>query len=179
MDLDGDFDLLNRNPVAGRVWLYENIGTPQSAQMVLADTNLYGLDLLAGQPEAGDLDGDGDLDILNGFFDGGMHFLRNITGEVSAPPPVQRHPRAGLQISLGPNPANPFVVASFELRVASHISLEVFDMRGRRVAELASGFHLPGEYRYVWDATHDAAGVYLIRLQTPEAVQSEKVVVLK
>jgi hypothetical protein len=59
------------------------------------------------------------------------------------------------------------------------MSLDVFDLLGRRVAELASGFHLPGEYRYVWDASHNAAGVYFIRLRAGEERIIEKIVILK
>ena len=108
-----------------------------------------------------------------------MMFFHNITGEVSAPPPVQRHPQVGLQISLGPNPANPLTIISCQLPAASNLSLEVFDLLGRRVAELASGFHLPGEYRYVWDAGNRAAGMYIIRLQTPQSLQSAKLIMVK
>ena len=59
------------------------------------------------------------------------------------------------------------------------MSLDVFDLLGRRVAELASGFHLPGEYRYVWDAAGQAAGMYFVRLSAGEARLIEKVVLLK
>ncbi|HEX7343049.1 MAG TPA: hypothetical protein VF398_02210 [bacterium] len=82
-------------------------------------------------------------------------------------------------LSLGPNPANPFVVASFELRVASNMSLDIFDICGRKIAELASGFHLAGEYRYVWDAGDRAAGMYIFCLKTGVQSVSEKLVIVK
>jgi len=44
---------------------------------------------------------------------------------------------------------------------------------------LASGFHLPGEYRYVWDAGGRAAGMYFVRLRAGEQRVIEKVVMLK
>jgi hypothetical protein len=59
------------------------------------------------------------------------------------------------------------------------MSLDVFDLLGRRVAELASGFHLPGEYRYVWDAGNRAAGMYIIRLKTPQQSLAEKLTIIK
>ncbi|HEX7343266.1 MAG TPA: FG-GAP-like repeat-containing protein [bacterium] len=178
IDDDGDLDLFLSNGIQLRNYL--NMGTPQVAQMVWQTDNFLGEDHLSfGSLDIFDVDADSDGDFFLTTGSAGMVFYRNITGEASAPPPVQRHPQAGLQISLGPNPANPFVVASFELRVASNMSLDVFDLLGRRVAELASGFHLPGEYRYVWDAGNRAAGMYIIRLKTPQQSLAEKLTIIK
>ena len=182
-DVDDDSDLdLFCGMLWGwnQLWFYRNVGTPQNAQMVMETQTFLG----AGSKhftgvDIFDIDQDGDGDFLMSTYNGGMVFYRNITGEVSAPPPVQRHPSAGLQISLGPNPANPFVVASFELRVASNMSLDIFDICGRKIVELASGFHLPGEYRYVWDASKNASGIYIIRLETPQESLSEKLTIVK
>jgi hypothetical protein len=44
---------------------------------------------------------------------------------------------------------------------------------------LASGFHLPGEYRYVWDAGNRAAGMYFVRLRAGEEKHFEKLLLLK
>ncbi|HEX7343079.1 MAG TPA: T9SS type A sorting domain-containing protein, partial [bacterium] len=63
--------------------------------------------------------------------------------------------------------------------VPSNISLQVFDISGRMVVELASGFHLPGEYRYVWDASDRAAGMYFVRLRAEEYASIQKMVLLK
>ena len=135
--------------------------------------------MILAAPYVVDIDSDNDLDAFVGIQNEGILFFRNITGEASAPPPVQRHPRAGLQISLGPNPANPITVVSCQFLVPSNISLQVFDISGRMVAELASGFHLPGEYRYVWDASGKAAGMYILRLRTGDRSVSDKLVLLK
>ncbi len=82
-------------------------------------------------------------------------------------------------LSLVPNPANPVTVIRCQLPMASNISLEVFDISGRKLVDLASGFHLPGEYRYVWDASGRAAGMYFVRLRVGEVGYSEKLVILK
>ena len=49
----------------------------------------------------------------------------------------------------------------------------------RKLVELASGFHLPGEYRYVWAASGRAAGVYFVRLRAGEERMIEKLVMIK
>ncbi len=184
IDEDGDLDLFLLNENYNLLSFYRNVGTAQNAAMQLVTHQFFGSEvelLYPGGIDYVDIDFDGDGDFIFSGYRGGMMFFRNITGDTSAvaPPPVYRHPQSGLQISLGPNPANPFVVASFELRVASNMSLEVFDLLGRRVAELASGFHLPGEYRYVWDAGNRAAGMYFIHLRAGEERVFEKVVMVK
>ena len=187
-DIDDDGDLDYFITVANWsnddfVGFYLNTGTPQVPNFVF-QTNTF-LQLEGGKfvlegIDIVDIDHDGDGDFFLGTsFSGGMLFFRNITGEASAPPPVLRHPRAGLQISLGPNPANPLTVIRCQLPVASNISLEVFDISGRKLVELASGFHLPGEYRYVWDASGRAAGMYVVRLKTGRETVGEKLVILK
>jgi len=185
IDNDGDLDMFGVPTgfdIFNWVWFYRNVGSSQNPQFELVTQEL--LPLERQEKFSGidffDIDGDGDGDILLSVgYDGGMYFFRNITGEASAPPPVERHPRAGLQISLGPNPANPITVISCKMQVASQISLEVFDISGRKLVELASGFHLPGEYRYVWDAGDRAAGMYFVRLKTPQQSLSEKLTIIK
>ncbi len=182
LDEDGDLDLLMSNLLDTNLRFYRNTGTPQSPSMSFeTDSLLSGQNIYSACPCLVDIDLDNDLDLFVGDGYGGIMFFRNTTGDTSAvsPPPVYRHPQAGLQISLGPNPANPFVAASFELRAASQISLEIFDISGRKLVELASGFHLPGEYRYVWDASSRAAGIYFVRLRAGEEWVIEKVVLLK
>jgi hypothetical protein len=182
IDEDGDLDLfLACWNEMHQMWFLRNVGTAQNAQLVLETQTFLGDSgsVYFNEFDVFDIDNDGDGDFLISTTFGGMVFYRNITGEVSAPPPVERHPQAGLQISLGPNPANPLTVISCQLPVASNISLEVFDISGRKLVELASGFHLPGEYRYVWDASSRAAGMYLIRLWAGESVGVEKIVLLK
>jgi len=179
-DADPDLFLLNEN--YNLLSFYQNVGTPQNASMQLVTTQFFGSDaelLNPGGIDYFDVDADGDGDFIFSGGRGGMMFFRNITGEVSAPPPVYRHPQAGLQISLGPNPANPLTVVSCQFPVPSNISLQVFDISGRMVVELASGFHLPGEYRYVWDASGRAAGMYFVRLKTPQQSLSEKLTIIK
>ncbi len=141
MDQDEDFDLLAGENTFGRVEFWKNEGTPQNAQMVLADSNFCDMEIYGPKPTAADLDNDGDMDLLVGSVDGGIYFFRNVTGETPAvPPPLPRTaPYRGPVLEVGPNPANPVTIFSFELRDASSVSLEVYDVSGRKVAELLSG----------------------------------------
>jgi hypothetical protein len=44
------------------------------------------------------------------------------------------------------------------------VSLEVIDLRGRRVATIAQGLMAAGNHDFVWDARALASGIYFARL---------------
>jgi hypothetical protein len=53
-----------------------------------------------------------------------------------------------------PNPFNPATTIHYQLRNQSQVSIEVFDVAGRRVGLLADGVQQPGEYRVNFDASN-------------------------
>lgn len=68
-----------------------------------------------------------------------------------------------------PNPFNPKTVISYQLPVASKVSLKVYDVLGREVATLVDGMKDAGAYSATFDGARLASGVYIMRLSaTPE-----------
>ena len=76
------------------------------------------------------------------------------------------------ELKLWPSAPNPFRTTTefrFSLPARGHARLVVYDVRGRRVAQLADGEREEGEHRIVWNGTDGAgervaSGVYLYRL---------------
>ena len=64
-----------------------------------------------------------------------------------------------------PNPFNPSTQINFDLPFAGQVSLVVYDLLGREVAALATGFHAAGHHSVTWDASRQSSGVYFYRLQ--------------
>ena len=74
--------------------------------------------------------------------------------------------------SLGqnyPNPFNPSTRLVYEIGQASFVTLEVYDVLGRRIAVLADGDRQPGTYHADWNAGNSAAGMYLAVLTARES----------
>ena len=63
-----------------------------------------------------------------------------------------------------PNPFNPSSIIRFQLNQNSNITLEVFDMIGRRVATLASGMMATGEHQVKFDGAGLSSGIYMYKL---------------
>ncbi|MBT3233025.1 MAG: T9SS type A sorting domain-containing protein [Calditrichaeota bacterium] len=78
-----------------------------------------------------------------------------------------------------PNPFNAQTVIPFALPIAGNTKLAVFDLSGRQIAELASGYHSAGNYEVAFDATGLSAGVYIYRLETSNFSSFKKVVLVK
>ncbi len=72
--------------------------------------------------------------------------------------------RSALALSAGPNPARERVTLGFTLAREGHARLEVFGLRGERIATLASGVLSPGRHAHTWDMGSLAPGVYHARL---------------
>ena len=78
-----------------------------------------------------------------------------------------------------PNPFNPETYITYALPKAGEVSLVVFDLRGRMVAQLVNGLMLAGYHSTNWDASRFASGIYFYRLQAGDLVQTRKMLLLK
>ncbi len=76
--------------------------------------------------------------------------------------------------SVFPNPFRDYAVVRFGLPRKSTIRLELFDSTGRLVGILAEGAYEAGYYQVGLPGSGLAAGLYWVRLRTPEAVRLQK-----
>ena len=81
-----------------------------------------------------------------------------------------------------PNPFNSTTMIRFGIPVAGEVELAVWDLSGKKVADLLTGWQpvLPaGYYEAVWNAAGVPAGVYLVKLQTKAEKLSRKVTLVR
>ncbi|TKJ37268.1 hypothetical protein CEE37_14260 [candidate division LCP-89 bacterium B3_LCP] len=78
-----------------------------------------------------------------------------------------------------PNPFNPVTTILFELPVATHVTLQVFDVQGRVVATLIDGWRTVGIHEVTFEASGLASGVYLYSMSAGNFEGSGKMILLK
>jgi len=78
-----------------------------------------------------------------------------------------------------PNPFNSSTTIAFSLPIAEWASLTIFDLCGRRVADLVTGYLPAGVHRVAFDASRYASGVYFYHLNTPQFAQTRKMQIIK
>lgn len=78
-----------------------------------------------------------------------------------------------------PNPFNPATSIRFDLPERSNVSLEVFDITGRRVALLASGDHTAGTHTVSFDASGLSSGIYFYHLQADNFLDTRHMTLVK
>ena len=101
---------------------------------------------------------------------------------VSAPPPS--HTASLVQVRVVPNPFNPRTRVDFELSRSAPVTVEVFDVRGRRLQRIELGTRAVGSHAWVWEGIDDAgqevgSGSYLIRVSTLDAALSSRAVLVR
>jgi hypothetical protein len=78
-----------------------------------------------------------------------------------------------------PNPFNPATRIRFELRDAGYVSLKVFDLLGKEVANLVSENRPAGAYDATWGAERFASGMYFYELRAGSFVDIKKMVLIR
>lgn len=74
-----------------------------------------------------------------------------------------------------PNPFNPSTLIGFSLPSTSAVTIEVFDLAGRKVATILNNkIHTSGTYSYQFDASNLSSGVYFYQLSTQDGFNSIK-----
>lgn len=78
-----------------------------------------------------------------------------------------------------PNPFNPSTTIQYNVPKRSYINLTVYNIIGQRVAVLVDGEKDAGFYSMEFNAANLPSGIYIYRLQSAEAVQTRKMILLK
>ncbi len=78
-----------------------------------------------------------------------------------------------------PNPFNPSTTIQYELSEPTHVSLKVYDIAGREVANLVNEEKAAGSYNVRFDAGDLPSGTYFYRLHAGALVQTHRMVLLK
>ena len=99
-----------------------------------------------------------------------------VTGPVSSEPGTEA---SGASLGVGPNPAAVAVAVQYQLAASSGVRLTVHDALGRVVAVVALGARGAGAHEASVDASAWAPGVYVVRLDTPEAAVSRTLTVAR
>jgi len=83
-----------------------------------------------------------------------------------------------------PNPFNPTTSIRFFLPASGLIKLTVFDLKGQRIRQLSEGAFGLGDHEIQWDGMNDSghalpSGQYMYSLETPDGIQSKKMILLR
>ncbi len=78
-----------------------------------------------------------------------------------------------------PNPFNPTTTIEFTIAKTGWITLKVYNVLGEEVAELVAENLSAGSYKYNWNASGLASGVYFYRLETTKNIMSRKMLLIQ
>ncbi|MCC6475475.1 T9SS type A sorting domain-containing protein [bacterium] len=82
-------------------------------------------------------------------------------------------------LSAYPNPFNSTVTIEYQVPAPSLVSLDVFDLLGRKVASLLNEQQSSGTHSHIWNADNFSSGVYLLRLNSGTTMRTQKILLLK
>ena len=78
-----------------------------------------------------------------------------------------------------PNPFNPVTTLSFAIPIDAEVSLSIYNLQGREVSTLISGYMDAGYHSVVWNADSHASGVYFVKMVAGEFVNTQKLMLVK
>jgi hypothetical protein len=102
--------------------------------------------------------------------------LSGVTGVKSK---TQVIPKSFRLYQAYPNPFNPTTTIRFDLPAAAYVTLDIFDVLGRMVAQPLNARRTAGTYEIEWNATGFPSGVYFYRIRAGNYTDVKKVLLMK
>ena len=78
-----------------------------------------------------------------------------------------------------PNPFNDTACLEMQIPVSGNLRLSVYDITGGEVERLIEGRFTSGRHKVSWDAEGMSSGVYFVRLEAGNFVQTRKILLIK
>lgn len=165
---------------------FERIAGVQSNVLEFRDTTCkQGIEYFYAVACVGDsADNDGGALTPPGALRSGLYYTMTwIPIKVGTISGVEGEPVVPLRYELSapfPNPFNAQTTFRYSVPREGELTIRVYDILGREVAQLVSGRHMPGVFTAQWNAEKSASGIYIVRMETPAAdPQAVKVILMK
>lgn len=182
-DGDGKYDIVTTGIIyaiedpASPIGMVINFGGTTSYSTVVSTLNNYSP---SGRPLIGDIDNDGDMDVINCGNPTYIAINSFTTG-------IKNTIQAGknlLPLCNYPNPFNPETTISYSIPKSEHVTLKVFDVLGREAATLVDEYKNAGNYKVTFNVktlrvTPLPSGIYFYRLTTPATTITKKMLLVK
>ncbi|MCF7912658.1 MAG: T9SS type A sorting domain-containing protein [Candidatus Cloacimonetes bacterium] len=88
-------------------------------------------------------------------------------------------PRVNKLSAIYPNPFNPNTTIDYELAESGQVNIEVYNIKGQKVAVLIDEHKDAGRYSLTWNADNCNSGIFFISFATDNFTQVKKAILLK
>jgi hypothetical protein len=78
-----------------------------------------------------------------------------------------------------PNPFNPSTLINYHIPESGFVTLKVYDVIGKEVANLISENKTPGNYNVTFDASNLPSGIYVYQLKVNSFIETKKMILMK
>ncbi len=85
----------------------------------------------------------------------------------------------GFSAWVAPNPARTEARVHFEMKEQTNLKIELVDLMGKTVGDIASNLFLAGEHDINFDVSELSAGIYFVRFQSEKGVETQRFMVAK
>jgi hypothetical protein len=103
----------------------------------------------------------------------------SVSGDVFDEYRANANPQQCILFGNYPNPFNPTTAISYQLPAKGFVNLSIYDISGKKVAELVNGIREASTHEVTFDGSGLASGVYLYRLEAGDYSAVQKMVLLK
>lgn len=88
-------------------------------------------------------------------------------------------PEAVVLAQSYPNPFAEATTIEVEMSHAAHVSLHIYDLQGREVAQVMNGYVDAGRHPFAWNASGQPSGMYVYRLEVGQQVLTKPLVLVR
>jgi spore germination protein YaaH len=78
-----------------------------------------------------------------------------------------------------PNPFNAQSMIEYSLPMPCHVTVEIYDMLGRKISILVDENQQAGSHQLTWNASNVASGMYFYKIQAGEFTETKKMLLMK
>lgn len=92
---------------------------------------------------------------------------------------IMELPENYLILKTYPNPFNAQTTIKYYIPIAGHVSIEIYDLLGRKIETIVDEERQAGWHQAVWDASDHSSGVYFYRIEAGDFTKTKKMILLR